>query len=276
TTRPLLASLRSPAPDPLALAAAVTGRVTNSGDQGNGSYTGVRVDVTAPSWLVLGESYDRGWQATCNGHSLGRPRVIDAFANGWPVGPGCRDVSIVFGPQSQVDIGYLVGGIACLLVLLVVLFGQPRGVDASQSRGPLQPPDRYWRLDPVPALAIGVAAGLVFAFLFALRAGAVLGPLTALILWRGFPVTWLLAAAGGLLAIAVPVVYLLFPGVNQGGYDFGYASQHLGAHWLTVGAFALLALVLIRDLARVSMATGRRPGARAGVRARLGRRRARA
>ncbi|HUZ84508.1 MAG TPA: alpha-(1-_3)-arabinofuranosyltransferase family protein, partial [Gaiellales bacterium] len=276
STRPLLASLRSPAPNPVAQTAAAAGRVTSAGDQGNGSYTGVEVAVTGPSWLVLGESYDRGWQATCNGRSLGAPRVIDAFANGWQVGPGCRYVSIVFGPQSQVDTGYLVGGIACLLALLVVLFAQPRGLDEVQPRGPLAAPDRYWRLDPAHALAIGAAAGLVFAFLFALRAGAVLGPLTALILWSGVPVAWLLAAAGALLVIAVPALYLLFPGIDQGGYDFGYASQHLGAHWLTVGAFALLALVLIADVAAISRATDRRPGARARGPRRFGRLRSRA
>ena len=276
-TRPLIVSLRSPAPDPLAHAAVAAGAVTNPGDQGNGSYTGIRVRVRAPGWLVLGESYNRGWRATCGGRSLGPPRVIDAFANGWRVGPGCRSVSIVFGPQSEVDAGYVVGAIACILMAAIVLFCRPREAGEREREGArLDPPERYWRLGLAPALAVGFAASLVFAFLFALRAGAVLGPLTALILWRGMPVSRLLTAAGALLVVAVPAVYLIFPGIDQGGYDFGYASQHLGAHWLTVGAFALLALALIADLWAVSRATGRRVGARAPGPGSAARRRSRA
>ncbi|MGH2857993.1 MAG: hypothetical protein ACRDMJ_10975, partial [Solirubrobacteraceae bacterium] len=64
----------------------------------------------------------------------------------------------------------------------------------------------------------------------------------------GVRVRSLLGAAGLLLVVVVPVLYLLFPGIDQGGYDFGYASQHLGAHWVAVGAFALLVLALARDL----------------------------
>ncbi|MGH2915460.1 MAG: alpha-(1-_3)-arabinofuranosyltransferase domain-containing protein [Solirubrobacteraceae bacterium] len=248
-TLPLLVSLRSPAPDPLARTAGASGEVLDPGDQGSGSYTRVRVRVSAPSWLVLGESYDRGWQASCDGRSLGPPRVIDAFANGWPVRPGCREVAIRFGPQSEVNAGYIVGAIACLLALAVVLLARPRPPwREDEQHGGLAPPARYFSLEPARALAVGVVAGLVFAFLFALRAGAVLGPVTALILWRGLPIRALLLAAGGLLVIVVPAIYLLFPGLDQGGYDFGYAAQHLGAHWITVAAFALLALVVARDL----------------------------
>jgi hypothetical protein len=100
----------------------------------------------------------------------------------------------------------------------------------------------------------------VFGFVFALRAGAVIGPAAALILWRGVPVRRLILAAGALLVIAVPALYLLFPGTNQGGYDMGYTIQHLGAHWVAVGAFALLVLALIRDL---STARGPRRDGRA-------------
>ena len=34
----------------------------------------VRVALDGPSWLVLGQSYNRGWEATCDGRSLGAPR----------------------------------------------------------------------------------------------------------------------------------------------------------------------------------------------------------
>ena len=72
--RPLLMSLRSPAPPRWRPPRPSHRSVIDSGDQGNGSYTGVRVRVTQPSWLVLGESYNPGWHATCDGRRSGPPR----------------------------------------------------------------------------------------------------------------------------------------------------------------------------------------------------------
>jgi hypothetical protein len=277
--RPLLIALRSPAPAPLAHAAGTTaGTVLNSGSQGNGSYTGVRVRVSTPSWLVLGESYNRGWQATCNGHTLGAPRVIDAFANGWRVSPGCTEVAITFGPQSEVDAGYVIGGLACLLALGIVLFTRPRAMGSLAGGGPdeLTVREGFPRLRPAAAVAAGVACAAVFGFMFALRVGAVIGPGAALVLWRGLPARRAIQAAGLLLVIVIPAVYLIAPGHNQGGYDLGYVSQHLGAHWIAVGAFALLVFALARDLSSAAAApsAGSRPPERmrAPLRQRLKRR----
>jgi hypothetical protein len=83
---------------------------------------------------------------------------------------------------------------------------------------------------------------------FALRAGAVIGPAAALVLWRGLSARRAILAAGALLVIVLPAVYVIFPGRNQGGYDLGYITQHMGAHWVAVAAFALLVLALARDL----------------------------
>ena len=62
-------------------------------------HDGVRVALTAPAWLVLGESYNRGWRAACDGRDLGAPQVVDGFANGWRAPRGCRDVDFAFAPQ---------------------------------------------------------------------------------------------------------------------------------------------------------------------------------
>jgi hypothetical protein len=93
-----------------------------------------------------------------------------------------------------------------------------------------------------------VIAAAGFGFVFALRAGVLIGPAVALILWRGVPARALTLAAGGLLAVAVPVLYVLFPGDDRGGYDTRYAVEHLGAHWVAVAAFVLLFLALARTL----------------------------
>jgi hypothetical protein len=108
--------------------------------------------------------------------------------------------------------------------------------------------DRPWRLPLRQALVAGAAAGAVFGFVFALRAGVAIGPAVALLLWRGVSPRLLISAAGALLAVVVPALYLLFPSTDRGGYDTAYPVEHLGAHWVTVAALVLLVLGLARTL----------------------------
>ncbi len=271
--RPLLVQLRSPAPRPLAhVALAEGGDILDSGHQGRGSYTGVRVRVQAPSWLVLGESYSPGWRAVCDGRPLGPPSVIDAFANGWRVTPGCHAVSLSFGPQSYVTVGYVLGALACAVLALVLVLSRPRTTPAPPPAPlPAAAPPKRWSAPQ--AAAIGAVSAAVFGFLFGLRAGVVIGPAFALILWRGVPTGRLIVFAGVLLVLVVPLLYVLFPGQDQGGYDNRFAIRHLGAHWVAAGAFALLVLALARDLstairrARRDRATSQRDEASSPARA---------
>jgi hypothetical protein len=227
------------------VATAPSGRVEAQGRQGRGSYTGVRVAPSGPSWLVLGESYNRGWRAECGGRSLGRPRVVDGFANGWRVGPGCRRVEFRFAPQSAVDAGYWVGGLACLVLAAILLFRRPRRGEAAEPPGDLHADDTRDRWPIRRALLAGLAAGALLGFAFALRAGVAIGPAVALILWRGWSPRALILAAGALLTLVVPTLYVLFPGDDRGGYDTDYAVEHLGAHWVTVAAVVLLVVAVV-------------------------------
>jgi hypothetical protein len=88
--------------------------------------------------------------------------------------------------------------------------------------------------------------------MFALRAGAVLGPLAMLALRAGVSVRRLLVAAVVLVA-ALPLVYIVFPARDRGGNQFAYSDDLLGAHWIAVlavlcllGAGLLLAVRLRR------------------------------
>lgn len=252
--RPLLMRMQSAAPDPLVHAAVYTPRrVEAAGDMSRGHYSRVRVQVGGPSWLVLGESYSSGWRASCNGRDLGPPQVVDGFANGWRVGPSCRDVAFDFGPQKLVTGGYVVGAIGCLALLVLLLLRRPRRrarpAVAAPAPRPLAPDDAAWRLPARRALAAGVLAAAAFGFVFALRAGVVIGPLLALVLWRGASARALTLAAGALLALVVPLLYLVIPGDDRGGYDTRYAVEHLAAHWVAVAGFVLLLLALIRSIA---------------------------
>ena len=239
--------LFSAAPSPVA-PAAPTGRVVDPGQIGDSSVSGVRVALSAPSWLVLGESYDSGWRASCNGHSLGLPRVIDGYANSWLAPAGCKRVAFSFAPQGGVNESYVVSGVACALMLILVLLGAMRAPARDSARragrtfGSWSGEQRS--LPRAAALALVVAVPL--GYWFAIRAGAALFVLLTFVIWRGHRPRTLIAVAAGLLGIAVPIIYVISQPRNQGGYGFGYSTQTIWAHWVGVAAFVLLGLALWR------------------------------
>jgi arabinofuranan 3-O-arabinosyltransferase len=240
--------LQSPAPAPLATAAALPGRVVSAGTSGRGAYHGVRVAVRGPAWLVLGEGYDRGWSATCNGRSLGAPVPIDGYANGWRIGPGCTAVAFTFAPQRLATIGYIVSGAAAVICLLLLVLGGWRRRDVVPERPTVRLP--AGRSAPVrePSILWALPAAVVFGFVFGIEAGVVAAAAIALVLWRGIGAGPLALAAGALLGIVVPVLYLLHPGSSAGGNHYGYATGHLGAHWVGVAAIGMLMAALWRTL----------------------------
>jgi hypothetical protein len=91
----------------------------------------------------------------------------------------------------------------------------------------------------------------VLGSIFALRSGVVLGPLVALVLWRGVPARTLALSAGAILAVAVPALYILFPPRDQGGWSTDYAKELLGAHWVAAAALTLL-LVAVWQVMRAA------------------------
>ncbi len=257
------AMLRSPAPASPAITTRDTARVTDPGDFGRSEVSGVRLSGAAGHWLVLGQSYNRGWRAYCGDHSLGEPVAIDGFANGWLVDRDCPRASFRFQPQRAVQWGYWISGIACLLLLGFLLIRRRR-------RRPVEALDPWLpeRAVPAPmalarAAAIALPAALALAFLFAIRAGPPVWVGLTLILWRGIGARALTLAAGALLALAVPVLYVLFPGPDRGGFNPEYAVKHLGAHWVAVAAYVLLVAALARTLSRASRASGDRRAERA-------------
>jgi arabinofuranan 3-O-arabinosyltransferase len=212
------------------------GRVIDPGRDGRGARDGVRVAVSGPSWLVLGESYDAGWHARCDGRSLGKPVALQGYANAWPVDRGCRAVSFSFAPNRALLGGDVISLVACLALLALLLLRRPRAAAASLVPLP-DAPARAWPLRR--ALVAAVAAGLVLGFVFALRAGAVLAPLTFLVLWRGVSARTLALLAGGILLVVLPVLHVAV-GLPSEGYDTNYAVQRIAEHWFAVGAVCAL------------------------------------
>ena len=109
---------------------------------------------------------------------------------------------------------------------------------------------RPWPLSR--AIVTGVLAGAAFGFVFGLEAGALSVPVVALVLWRGIGARGLTLAAGVLLGVVVPVLYLAEPGDPRGGNHFAYAVQHITAHWVGVAALGLLLGALWRSLRPVA------------------------
>ncbi len=242
-----LLRLSSPAPDPIASLGS-TDRVVSAGTLHNSSVGGVRLALDRPAWLVLGESYDAGWKASCDGRSLGAPRVIDGYANGWLAPAGCTRASFTFGPQAGIDESYIVSAAACAAMLLFLLAGALRR-PGRLSAGVRARSMAAWRGGPVPlprAALLALVAAIPLAYLFALRAGFALFLLLTFVIWRGYRPRTLGLVAAAALGIAVPIIYLASSPHNQGGYGFAYSTQTIAAHWVGVGAITLLMLALWR------------------------------
>ncbi|HEX8086142.1 MAG TPA: alpha-(1-_3)-arabinofuranosyltransferase family protein [Solirubrobacteraceae bacterium] len=262
-------------------AAVAPGRVVDPGDQGRGKRSGIRLAVDRPAWLVVGESYNEGWRATCDGHDLGAPTPMQGYANGWRVEPGCQQVDVAWAPNRWLPPAYIVSLVACLALLAVALrrggapaaspqrsragaqpasLGEPREGAPPPSLGPPPGGALPVRLGPIAdaaatpwplrrALLAGLAAGVVLGFVFAIRAGVVIAPAVAFVLWRGFSAKQLALAAGGLLGVVVPILYLAISPRDPGGYNTNYAVELIAAHWVGVAAVVLIGIALWRTVA---------------------------
>jgi hypothetical protein len=153
-------------------------------------------------------------------------------------------------------ISYVISGVVCAVLIVFLLFGLARRRRAELFAPAVAvEPDQAWP-EPTPApmplgraAAISLALALGLGFIFAVRVGAVAFPLLTLILWRGVRVPTLTRIAAGLLAVAVPLAYLITSPQNQGGYNFSYSSDLLWAHWIGVAAIVLVGLSTFWEIA---------------------------
>ena len=115
---------------------------------------------------------------------------------------------------------------------------------------------------PWPARRALIAAAIAaptIGFVFSLRAGAASAPLIALVLWRGVSDRALIALAGVLLAVGVPVAYALAGFDGRHGFNTYYAVDHRAGHWLAVAAVIALGVALARTLAAQLVRPGPAP-----------------
>ena len=207
--------------------------------------TGVRLDVREPAWLVLAQSYSDAWRASCDGRDLGAPVPVDGFAMGWRVPAGCGRAEMAFAPDSLVRAGYLVSLPFLLAMLGLVLVRRPPEPEPLPDE---LPEPAAARMPAGRAAVLALLAGAVLGFVFAARGAPLIALGTFLILWRGVGVRALVAAAGALLLVAVPVLTLAIGVEDRGGYNPEYAQVRIAVHWVAVAAVILLVLALARVL----------------------------
>jgi arabinofuranan 3-O-arabinosyltransferase len=244
-----LLHLASPAPAPLPPASG-GGRVVDAGSLGNSSVSDVRVALQGPSWLVLGQSFSEGWRASCDGRSLGEPRPINGYANGWRAPADCRRVAFTFAPQGGVRRGYAISAIVCLLLLVFLVAGWwRRRRESDTTPAPAHLPEEQPRRIALPrAAAVAFVITIPLALLFAKRTSVVIFPLLTFVLWRGVGSRILTALAAVLLGVVVPIVYAVASPTDRGGYNFEYSLETINAHWVAVGALVLLMAACFRAI----------------------------
>lgn len=254
-TQPDEVALVSPAASPRP--AAPVGHVTDAGSRDAAGRSGIELDVTRPAWLILGESYSRGWHASCETQSgekveLGAPTPVDGFGNGWKVSPDCATASLSFGPQRLATAGYFASLIGCLGLLAIFLLGL-RGRSRLQLAAP-----RFVDLEDRVAAPAGwgvtatltAAAAAVGTLVFAVRIGAAVGLVTLVLARQGISARRFLIPGAVLLA-AVPLAYLANPPTDLGGFNFDYASEQLAAHWLAALGVCLVFIGCLVDAVRL-------------------------
>ncbi|MFB9675387.1 alpha-(1-_3)-arabinofuranosyltransferase domain-containing protein [Streptosporangium vulgare] len=167
----------------------------------------VRVSTTEPSYLALGENFNRGWQASLGGRVL-EPARLDGWRQAWLLPPGSGTVVMTYAPDGLYRTS-LIAGWALVALVVVLALARPRPA----GRLPASPPATVraaWLWPLAPALGLlaegwagAVLTGLVAALALWLRgvAGAghsAGGPPYRIgrVLLTPFPVAAALGAAG--------------------------------------------------------------------------------
>lgn len=188
-------------------------------------------------WLVTGDGWNTGWNASIDGEGLGAPEAVDGGFNGWYLPPGTPRVTVDvhWTPQRRIWAGLAVSVIAGL-VAAVVLVRTRRQVPAGAIASPewLSPVERIthrrWRV----AAMCGVVAAVAIAPLWGLGAFV----LAALGVTVRRPA--LLAGAGTMLIAGIGAFYVAHQRDGRFLPGFGWVVNIESTHRLT-----LLALVLV-------------------------------
>jgi arabinofuranan 3-O-arabinosyltransferase len=233
--------------------------------------TSMKLHVTGadkPFWLVLGESHNRGWVASADGHDLGKGKLVNGYANGWRVDPKnarTLDVTLTWTPQRTVWIALAISGLTMLLctALALGLLSRRRARRAEPARDVDEAPAfrsplvaAGTRPRGLVAAPTAVGAGLVAAALIKPLPGLLVGLLVLAALVR--PRWRVVLAIGAPLALGIAGLYVLLEQtLNEYPPVFEWPTFFDRVHvlgWLAVALIAADALVEVVRTRR------RRPG----------------
>jgi hypothetical protein len=232
-----------------------------------------------PFWLVLGQSFSAGWSATlAGGTSLGAPKLVDAYANGWyvPAGEikGTTVIHLTWTPQRVVWAAIGISAVAVLASALMAVWPE-RWVSARRRRkvpgrraGPyppagFSPAPASWRAWVAEAGAPWpMRAGITTVVVWAGLAGAVSRPAigvaagaAALVGWRWSRgrLAVRILAVGVLLTVPVydvqqQIVHRYLPAID-------WPSELSSANDITWLGLSLLGADLVAGLLRSRKAT---------------------
>jgi len=231
------------------------GRVTTSGS----------VDGSdEPWWLVQGQSWSSGWQATIADTTLGEPVLVNGFANGWLVSdpPAAASAfTVEWTPQRIVWVALGISAIGVVLVLACMVIGRRQRLHRVRSSVLPELPTADWLPWSAPSTAMlsagwpttligaGVVAGVAVVNLPAGWEWLAL-PIAALgavaLRWsraRALPAAVALGAFGLSAAFTVIQQYR-----NRYPADFVWPAEFDRAHVLGVVALLALGVVALHDL----------------------------
>jgi len=237
----------------------------------------LRVDgsATAPYWLVLGQSHNAGWTAHVSGPglthavSLGSPKLVDGYANGWLIQPtgtaGPLVVTLTWTPQRVVDVALIVSAVSLLACLVVALWPVRRRwapVGAEHLMLPARPEMwQPWRPDGHPLrmpVAIGIWAVTTALAVLVIKPfpGAVVGVLVGIVLLR--PRWRALLSVGSVAVLAACILYVL---QLQLRYHFPPKIEWPG-HFDRIALVPWVAVALLVADSVIEYARSTRPGRR--------------
>jgi len=96
-------------------------------------------------WLIMGEGFNSGWEASTDGHSLGAPQQVGGGFNGWWLPPSTTPmiVNIEWRAQTPVTVALVLSGLSVISCIALAAGHRRRW--------------RRWRMNPMAPAAIVVA-----------------------------------------------------------------------------------------------------------------------
>ncbi len=151
------------------------------------------------SWLVLNQSFSKGWKASVDGKSLGLPDLLDGGFTAWrlPAMAHGATVAISWAPQRVVDDALLVSvaGLVLVAVLIVVRARRRSRIYRPELNEDHEPQLAWpWRSTTRPSLVLAAIATVV--------AMAISGPAVALVVVPLVALAWFQPRLRVALAVA--------------------------------------------------------------------------